>query len=318
MSISVTDPIGRAINRAKYITFQPFDIGKWFVLGFIAWLAALGEGGGFGGGGGNFPGGGGGTGPGPGTDPFQEAWDWVSAHLAEVILIGAVILVAILAIWLLLVWVSSRGRFMFLEAIANNTYEVVAPWKRHRFLGNSYMAFRICLALVAVPVTLAILLLGFALALPDIRARSFGGAALAGTLVSAALIVVSSIVFGIVSWCTRNFVTTIMSVLPAWSEFRNQVVPGHLGSLTLFLLMRIVLALAIGILSAIIGCVTCCIGFLPYLSTVVTLPLHVFNICYAVYFLQQFDPAYVIIREPAPPTGFPVVEFPQPPETGSG
>ena len=56
MSISVTDPIGRAINRAKYITFQPFDIGKWFVLGFIAWLAALGEGGGFGGGG-NFPGG---------------------------------------------------------------------------------------------------------------------------------------------------------------------------------------------------------------------------------------------------------------------
>src|SRR5690349_15561593 len=46
MGISVTDPITPAIERAKLITFGPFDLSKWFVLGFVAFLVALGEGGG--------------------------------------------------------------------------------------------------------------------------------------------------------------------------------------------------------------------------------------------------------------------------------
>lgn len=36
MSISVIEPISAAMARAKYITFQPFNLGKWFVLGFVA------------------------------------------------------------------------------------------------------------------------------------------------------------------------------------------------------------------------------------------------------------------------------------------
>ncbi len=46
MNISVTDPIGRAIERTKRILFRPFQWRKWFVLGFCAFLAQLGEGGG--------------------------------------------------------------------------------------------------------------------------------------------------------------------------------------------------------------------------------------------------------------------------------
>ncbi len=322
MSISITDPIGRAINRAKYMTFQPFDLGKWFVLGFIAWLAGLGEGG-FGG---NFGGGGGGPGPGTGPgggpeyDPFQEALDWVSAHLAEVILIGAVILVLVLAIWLLVIWLRSRGRFMVLEAVANNTYEVVAPWNRYRGLANSYACFQIGLAAVGLAVMLAIGLIVLAIGLPDIRARQFDSAAIAAVLIGLVLFIPASIALGVVSWCTKHFVTTIMyarnlPVLAAWGEFRERVLPGHIGSFVLFLLMYIVLGLAIGILSAIAGCCTCCIGFLPYLSTVLTLPLVLFGICYPVYFLQQFDPAYVIIKEPSPPGAFPVIEVPVYPPT---
>ena len=56
-------------------------------------------------------------------------------------------------------------------------------------------------------------------------------------------------------------------------------------------------------------CLTCCIGLLPYVSTVVTLPLHVFWRAYSLYFLQQFNPAYAIIVESQPPPtgGFPVM-----------
>jgi hypothetical protein len=46
--ISVIEPIGAAIEKTKQILFQPFDIAKWFAVGFCAWLAALGNGGGVG------------------------------------------------------------------------------------------------------------------------------------------------------------------------------------------------------------------------------------------------------------------------------
>ena len=49
--ISVTAPVGQALDRVKRMLFQPFDLGKWFVIGFCAWLAGLGESGGGGGGG---------------------------------------------------------------------------------------------------------------------------------------------------------------------------------------------------------------------------------------------------------------------------
>src|ERR1700709_723637 len=44
--ISVTTPVGQAFDRMKLMLFQPFDIGKWFIIGFCAWLAGLGESGG--------------------------------------------------------------------------------------------------------------------------------------------------------------------------------------------------------------------------------------------------------------------------------
>ena len=35
MSISVVDPISPAIERTRLVLFQPFDLGKWFILGFV-------------------------------------------------------------------------------------------------------------------------------------------------------------------------------------------------------------------------------------------------------------------------------------------
>ena len=50
--ISVIEPVGEALGKVNAILFRPFNIGKWFTIGFCAWLAYLGKGGaGF-----NFPG----------------------------------------------------------------------------------------------------------------------------------------------------------------------------------------------------------------------------------------------------------------------
>ena len=42
-TINVIEPISPALARVKRMLFQPFDLGKWFIIGFCAWLAGLGE-----------------------------------------------------------------------------------------------------------------------------------------------------------------------------------------------------------------------------------------------------------------------------------
>jgi hypothetical protein len=312
MSISVTDPIGPAINRAGFMTFKPFELGRWFVIGFVAFLAQLGSGGG----GGNFnirwPGGGGPRRPPGSPDPLNQAWNWVMANLPLVLSIAVVVILLVVTLWLLILWIGSRGKFMFIHAVATNRAEVVAPWKQYRRLGNSLMWFHVGLGAIG---WIAILIIGASVLLvawPDIQARDFGPNAVNAVILGAVMFVPTVIVLGLVSWATNTFVTVIMyaggiGVLAAWREFRANVLHRHVGAFLLFLLMQIVFGIAIIICQFILGCATLCLGFLPYLSTVVALPLHIFMRCYSIYFMQQFGPPYVIIQEPVAAVGFPVI-----------
>src|SRR5439155_7660967 len=47
--IEIFKPFGEAFELTKLILFQPFDLGKWCVIGFAAFLAHLAGGGGSGG-----------------------------------------------------------------------------------------------------------------------------------------------------------------------------------------------------------------------------------------------------------------------------
>src|SRR5262249_39647350 len=44
--IQIFKPFGDAFELMKKVLFQPFDIRKWLVIGFAAWLANVGAGGG--------------------------------------------------------------------------------------------------------------------------------------------------------------------------------------------------------------------------------------------------------------------------------
>ena len=44
-NVNVTTPLSLAIEHTRRLLFQPFDLSRWFVIGFGAWLATLGEGG---------------------------------------------------------------------------------------------------------------------------------------------------------------------------------------------------------------------------------------------------------------------------------
>ena len=111
-------------DRARELLF-PARMEKWLTLGFIAFLAGLGEGGGNynfrwpGGGkmGGPFGSGGGGGGKSATPDPtpaemLREAMTWVHEHLALVIVLGSVALLFGFGLGLVLTWLSSRGKLM--------------------------------------------------------------------------------------------------------------------------------------------------------------------------------------------------------------
>jgi len=165
MAASVTQPIEPAIRRTRLILFKPFDLGKWFTLGFCAWLASLGQGGA------NFNfnpsslrGGGGGQ----MLDPVIQ---WMKDNLLLVVSIAVAAALVILAISLVVMWLRSRGSFMLLDGVVNNRGDVAFPWKAFRRLGNSLFRMRIVLALIGLAGISVIGGIAALIAWPDIAAR---------------------------------------------------------------------------------------------------------------------------------------------------
>ncbi len=303
MAISVIDPIGSAFKRVGLVLFKPFDLRKWFVLGFCAWLAHLGEGGAHFNVGGNY--GGDGGGPSPIGEAFAEAVEWAEEHLTLVISVGVAVLLLLIAIGLVLSWLRARGKFMFLDGVVRNRGAVVEPWRRFRALGNSLFWFRLVFGLIAFGVFVLIVLLGLAIAWADIQAEEFGVAAVAAILTFLVLWLPCGLTVIVVSLFLEDFIIPVMYLrnlrtVPAWGVFYRELLRGHVGPIVLFYLMKIVLALGIGIATCLAVCFTCCLAALPYLGAVILLPLLVFGRCYSLHFIQGFGDAWMVFRDEAP------------------
>ena len=304
MVISVVNPVGAAIGRTKHVLFQPFDLGKWFVLGFCAFLAYLGKGG-F-----QFPPGsnnssGGGSGGGGGGPPGQQAIDWIMANLVLIVVLGLIAILVVLVIGGVLMWVRSRAKFMFLDGIVRNRGAVVEPWKEYRAHGNSLFLFSFTLAIGQSVIMLAIVAIGVMLAWADIQSGQFGGASITAIAVGVPLLLVIGIGFGIVGLMLEDFVVPAMyrhdvPVLSAWSIVGSEILADHIGTIILYILMKIVLGFGIGIISLVGTCATCCIAAIPYLGTVILLPLSVFVRCYSLCFLEQFGPDWLFFDRSTP------------------
>src|SRR5208282_1433247 len=262
--ISVAEPVSPALERVKLMLFQPFDLGKWFVIGFCAWLAYLGEAGsGFSGG--NFnPGN---HSHGNGTDfhhGLEQAWGYVLNNLYWIVPVAAFVIFLCLALGLLFLWLNCRGKFMFLHCVALNKAEVVEPWNKFEREGNSLFWFRLVLVLIGAVLTLPLLV---TIAVLILRMVLHGEPDVSGIVTAAGLALVFlalAIVFAVIKKFTVDFVVPIMFLRrrkcwAAWKEFYG-LLSAHPGQFALYILFQIVLAMAIGVivLGAII--ITCCIA----------------------------------------------------------
>jgi hypothetical protein len=300
--VSVIDPLSPAFERVKIILFKPFDLGRWFVIGFCAWLAYLGTGGGGGGGGGNK------AEWRSGEDIHhvaQEAKEFFLDNMSWIIPVGIIVMLVIIILWILFTWLSSRGRFMFLHCVAENKAEVKIPWTKFREHANSLFLFRIVMGLVAFAIFgLPFLIVAFSLV--AMLAKSTFVPAILGIIAAVLVFILLGIVFWLIHRFTMDFVVPIMflrtkSCTTAWREFLD-LLSMNKARFVLYALFRIVIAIAIGFiifLGFCIGVCCCCASVLlliPYIGTVILLPVYVFERSYSLYYIRQYGPQFDVFN----------------------
>jgi hypothetical protein len=120
------------------------------------------------------------------------------------------------------------------------------------------------------------------------------------------MIVIGSF-FALLRKLTMDFVVPIMYLrgsrcFAAWREFLQLLGP-NAGEFALYILFQIILAIAIGVLILAAVLVTCCIAgcvmIIPYVGTVLLLPVLVFKRAYSLYYLAQYGHVCNVFPPPA-------------------
>jgi hypothetical protein len=293
MNIEYVEPLSRGWDRMKKALFQPFDLRKWFVVGFTAFLAGLTESHG----GGQYK----------WTkrldrhgweDIFRfpsEAREWLAAHPLWAALILAAVFVAV-ALAVLMTWLSSRGNFMFLDNVSRDHSRVTAPWHEYRSAGNSLFIWRLCVGFAVFAVFTGYILYCF-LTLSAAYESGHSGEALVLNLLAMGLGLIGlGFVSGYISLFLDDFVPVIMvrrgvdavsAIRVFWDLFREHPLPLLAYGLIVFFLKILVVFLVV-----IVGFFTCCAGFLilavPYVNAVILLPVSYTFRAFSLEFLAQF------------------------------
>jgi hypothetical protein len=295
MNIDYFEPFSRAWSRMKIALFKPFDLHKWFIIGFSAFLARLAEG----------PRSSGSSSWRGDTsvrefiDFPNKAWEWLMSHPGW--FIGIVFIVIFLIILgVILIWLSSRGTFMFLDNVVHDRAEIAKPWKRYRREGNSLFLWRLCFALICIGLFTSYAIFFFITASNHYKSSSYERVSVVFMVAMVFISIISAIVIVYISMFLNNFVAPIMykkniKTTQAWSRFLSlfKRYPFHF---ILYGLILFLLAILSVIAIAVAGLLTCCVGFLlliiPYIGTVITLPIWYTFRAFSLEFLAQFGPEY--------------------------
>jgi hypothetical protein len=286
------------------ILFRPFDIGKWLTLGFGAWLATLGEGGGSsfsGGNSGNFGGQEGMPSEADFESVIEEASTAVQGFLQEygqmMLLIGAGVILLALIIGLIIMWVRSRGKFIFLDNVVHNRAEIAKPWKVFAQHGNSLFLWSFVYGLICLVVWLILLATAvFGILVPCFKARGFDPSVVPVIVFSVIMWIIVGIVTGYIGRLLEDFIVPAMykhdlTATEAWGKFLP-VLRSRFWTFVLYGLFYMVLGIASASAVAAFVIITCCIGGcllgIPYLGAVILLPITVFFRSYSVAYLAQF------------------------------
>lgn len=297
MTASYVRPLELAWARVRRLLLEPFRLEVWLIVGFAAALAGLVEWG---------------------------AWHWAEISIGNApesvqilrpglgwwwpgdggpwwLLLWLPLAAVGLLIAVLLLWVSCRGKLVFLDCLLFERAQIVEPWGRLGRLGDSlflwwlafHAGFLLLTALLAVPFLFA----GAAMREGGI----FGGALVAAQLGVAAMIWVGLAgLYIVAAILLDDFVVPIMyrdgtGAVAAWRRFLGLLrrePASFLIYLVLVVLARVALASAVLLLAIPTCCLLPALLAIPYVSSVLLLPISGTYRLYSVEFLGQFGESW--------------------------
>jgi hypothetical protein len=300
MKIAYIKPLESGIKRMVNALFKPFDLKKWFVVGFTAFLANLMDGSFFNGGG-NF---------GNKRSDFGDIGkfnldtilnipnvvkQWILDNPGWFIFIIIIALV-IIAIVIVLLWLSSRGKFMFLDNVVHNRSEVAKPWKKFGKQGNSLFLWRITFGLICFAMFLFFIILILAIIYKNYRYMYAEDISILFIVGIVFIFLFLSLITIFITMLVDHFVVPLMykydlTTLEAWKRFLPLLIRYFLQFI-LYALLIFLIAVLVIICTVLIGIFTCCIGccllIIPYISAVYTLPISYSFRSYSLEFFAQF------------------------------
>jgi len=298
MNIAYFEPLSQAWARMTRALFKPFDLNKWFVIGFNAFLAGLlswhrsssssqAE-----------------QDKGMGWSEIvhtpSRIWDWIISHpfwIVAIIFIG----IFVIALIVVLTWLSSRGKFMFLDNVVNDRAEIAKPWKQFCTEGNSLFLWRLGFGAISFICFGMFFAIFFLLAAGIYHSSNSSHAPLILFMIGMGFIFLLMLaVIGFIGFFLDSFVVPIMykdniTTTQAWRKFltlfRQHALPFILYGLLVF-----GLGFLFFIVVVIFGLMTCLVGFIlliiPYNGTVITLPIWYTLRVFSLEFLAQFGLDY--------------------------
>jgi hypothetical protein len=306
MNVGYLAPLQRAVARARSMLFRPFRLETWLTLGFAAFLSEW------------LSGGWGQVGwqqragswrhAGLGTSCFAPC-DLLPALVWGPLLAGIVLLAVVVAVVLL--WLGSRGKFVFLDDVVRGRAAIVEPWHRLARLGNSLFLWRLGFAIVAGALMVAIVLGTVGTSLLGWIAGGEPLALAPSVIFGVALAILAGLCFGFVGVMLDDCVVPLMyrhgvTATEAWRRFLP-LLREHLGRFVLYALFVLLLVVAVIAVVTVLGFATCCVGFFlmlaPYIGQVVLLPVYVTFRGLGPEFLAQFGPDFDVFAGTAAAAG---------------
>src|SRR5438046_8436387 len=146
--IEILAPFNQAIELTRLILFRPFDIPKWLVIGFAAFLSGW------------LNSGGGSINPwsfrGWNTSNAQPTFQFRSFNIDHAgvffLVLIAVLVMVFLTFLILWLWITARGRFIFIDCVVRNREAIPEPWRDFRREGNRFFLFLIVLVVASIAV----------------------------------------------------------------------------------------------------------------------------------------------------------------------
>ena len=220
---TVLGAVESAWQRTVHILFRRFNVRKWLVLGFAAWLSGFGSGKAVSSFNLPFPG----RLRGEITSPRHAASDllpvleWLKHNVMTAAMLGGLALLVGIAVWLIALWLGSRGKFVFLAGVARNRAAMTAPWQEFAALADSLFLWRLCYDIVLLVVVGTAVGLGVVCSLMAMHDTAL----FALTLTATALLLASLfIVAALVSTFLEDFVVPLMyryrmNAMQSWGYF---------------------------------------------------------------------------------------------------